>query len=279
MVRKLLYLICFVLVAMLLMPANTLAVTLLDGFDSYSTGLIPGATGTTWTVSQSGTHQIDHPSPAAIVDAGSGNKHLTYGVPAGAINDTYGVSRALPTPILNTDTVTLFLRFNADPLYANNNFGLTTAITPNISNYNDFNVQMGPRNLKFSVRNGGAFAEFAYTANVWMDVWAVIHPAGVGGLGNFDVYMKVDDGTGATLANQLIAGAKYRNALGSGNTPGQTLSFFDALSQGSATNPVALMVKLDDIYLTSGENLSIPEPATMVLLGLGSLALLKRRKS
>jgi hypothetical protein len=231
-----------------------------DTFESYSVGPVVAP----WTTSTSGTGTLVN--PAAIVPG----QNLSYGVPAGAINDTYGLSRALPTSIAATDEVTMFLRFQADPAYANNNFGLTTAVTPNANNYNNFNVQVGPRNGKFSVRSGGTFYEYTYSANTWYDVWVVIHPTTTAG--NFDVYMKVDGTGNATSADLLRAGNTYRNALGSVNTPGMTLGFFDALSQGSATNPVALMVQLDDI------SLSIPEPATMLLLGLGGLTMLRNRK-
>ncbi len=277
MVRKLSYLICFIFVAMLLMPANTLAVTLVDNFQSYSTGLIETIATPPWLVSMSKTVPPGLPSVSAIADSGNGSKYLSYGVPlALPADETYGVSRALPTPVTIADTATLFLRFNADPANANNSFGLTTAVTPGAANFNDFQLQLACRSGAFYVRNGGGFnTGTAYTANKWYDVWAVIHPnGGVGNKGNFDVYMKLEDGTGATLANQIIAGALYRNASAN------PLSFFDGLVQGAAGTPTLnLTIKLDDIYLTQGENLSIPEPATMVLLGLGSLALLKRRKS
>jgi hypothetical protein len=173
--------------------------------------------------------------------------------------------------------VTLFLRFQADPVLANNNFGLTTAVTPNKSDYNDFNVQVGPRAQKFSIRSGGTFYLYDYTPNTWYDVWVVVHPTVT--VGNFDVYMKLDGTGDATAADLLRAGNTYRNALGSVNAPGTTLGFFDALSQGSATNPVGWMVGVDDINLSSGVNLTVaPEPASMLLLGLGSLAMSFRRK-
>jgi hypothetical protein len=273
---KKLLVVCLVLAA----AGMVQAVTLVDNFNGYSTGVIgptPGVASPPWTVSTSVAIPPGPASVSAITGPDTYGNCLSYGVPlALPADETFGVSRALNAPIATWETMTLFCRFNADPLNANNSFGLTTAVTPGAANFNNFNIQMAARNGKFSVRNGGSFIETVYPANTWMDVWAVIHPTVTAG--NVDFYMKVDDGLPATALNLIKAGATYRNALGSVNTPGYTLSFFDCLVQGAAGTPALnLTIKLDDIHVSPGVCLT-PEPATLALLGLGGLFLRRRSK-
>ena len=279
----------FVAIAMLLMSANALA--LVDNFETYSTGVIGPAPGGVasppWTVSESqvtGTI-ITPPGTPALASAAaiaSGSNYLLSQMALGtSTNETYGVSTGI-VPIPTTDTATtLFCRFYADPLNANNSFGLAAVVPANAANFNHYDVQLACRATGgigyFDVRNAAGWIHTLYPANTWMDVWAVVNSV----TRTSDVYMKVDDGLGATALDKIATGAAFRTGGSAG-----PLSFFDVMVQGPAAGIeiTALnnnAVRIDDIYVTPGVNLTnpIPEPATMALLGLGSLALLKRRKS
>jgi hypothetical protein len=246
--------------------------TAVDNFESYSTGVIgtAGVASPPWNVNDSQAEPPGNPSAQAIGQELNGNKYLLSEMALGtSTNETYGVNRALPTAIPLTDTSTsLFLRFQApNPANANNSFGLTSSITPSAANFGDFRVQFACRNGDFEVRNGSSWVTKAYTANTWYDVWAVINTS----ISKFDVYMKAEDGSGPVPADLMAAGINFR-------TPATaSLSFFDVMVQGPATGTAITdlnnnKVLLDNIYI------SIPEPASMLLLGLGGLVMSFRRK-
>jgi hypothetical protein len=283
MVRKLLCLICFVFVAMLLVPANALAVvSVVDTFNSYSLGLVNTNTGGVWT-------EAFNRGAASATIAGVGNQYLRTAVP-GLVDQTDAVWRALPTPILSTDaTTTMYLRFRAETATQNTSFGLSTVASPvgyqngSFGEYgNQIRVSVQGGILGVGARGvggtGGTWSgQTPIVVGQWYNIWAVITRTGV--LDNFDLYMKADafDGTGAVESDKILSGMGFRLETAAARLA--PLVTFMAMPQGSASLPNTYPLDMDDIYLKSGKDLSIPEPATMVLLGLGSLALLKRRKS
>jgi len=268
--RKVVFLICFVFVAMLLIAANTLAATPVDNFNSYATGPVNTVAKPPWT-------EAWNTGFTASTIAGSGGDN--YLVTASTINvaQTNAVWRGV-TAIPNADTATtLFLRFRAETSTANSSFGLTDMVTPvgyltgNFGEYaNQMRVSVQGGVLGFDVRNGGGFNATRYAINVgeWYNVWAVVN----NNTDKYDVYMT------AGLDNAITGNILYQQTLqGFRKTSTNPLVTFLAMTQGGTVNN-GLPLDLDDIYLTPGSHLEmIPEPATMILLGLGGLVLRRRK--
>jgi hypothetical protein len=268
--RKVVFLICFVFVAMLLIPANTLAVTLVDNFNSYATGPVNTAAKPPWTEGW-------NIGGAASTIAGSGGNNYLVSAVTVNVAQTGAVWRGV-TAIPNADTATtLFLRFRAETSTANSSFGLTDMAPPtgyltggfgDYANQMRVSVQTGV--LGFDVRNGTGFNATRYAINVgqWYNVWAVVNNS----TDKYDVYMTtgLDDAiTGTILYQQTVQGFR--------KTSTNPLGTFLAMTQGGTVNN-GLPLDLDDIYLTPGSHLEmIPEPATMILLGLGGLVLRRRK--
>jgi hypothetical protein len=214
------------------------------------------------------------PATATIGQETGGNQYLAITAsPGNTLTDpANAVYRSIPA-IANANTATtLFLRFRAETATANSSFGVSKLAVPTLG-FGDFQVQMrvvataGVDN--FSVRNGGGFtANTPVTIGTWYNVWAVINQS----TDKFDVYMTTGYAD-ATAANLLYANNSFRTAA-----PTEDLVTFLGLSQGSKSSPNTNALDLDSIAITDGVNLTIPEPASMLLLGLGGLVMSFRKR-
>jgi hypothetical protein len=258
----------FVLVLALLASGLATA-AVVDNFDSYSTGLVNTVANPPWTEAH------NQGSSAATIGTEGGNQYLITEVTP-LVDETSATWRGV-TAIPNADTATtLFLRFRAETALQNSSFGLTDMATPvgyqngaftEYANQMRVSVQAGL--LGFDVRNGTGFTSTRYAINVgeWYNVWAVLNNS----TDKYDVYMN-QGSAGATEAD-----LKY-SVMGFRKTSTNPLVTFMAMTQGSATGATNYPLDLDDISLTTGKDLSIPEPVTMVLLGLGGLMLRNRKR-
>lgn len=175
------------------------------------------------------------------------------------------------------ETKTFFFRFKAADEKANQSIGLTGVTTP--TGDNSFRLQLINRHGQFGVRHGGSeyFTDIdtGLENNPLYNVWVVTDNA----TDTFKVYMNQNDlnagGAGATEADRLILGGidtfDFRSPQAAA-TSRLMIHAFDGLDfEGK--------VWYDDLYMLGGECLAnpVPEPATLVILGLGSLILRKRK--
>lgn len=232
---------------------------LVDDFEGYETGNLGNVASPPWTSVLNAT------SSNVLIAEADGNKHFAYFAPGSGV--VRGGSRAIEAVDDTNSATTLFLRFYTETDSFNNTFGLSSNAAPTA--FGDMNVMLRVNAGLFDVRSGGSFTPgVAIQSGTWYNVWAVIDQT----TDTFDVYLN-SGLAGATAANLVAEGAAFR--VGTTNP----LVSFVALVQGYTGAPAENKVRLDDIYLFDGVVLSnpIPEPATLLVLGLGGLFLRKRK--
>lgn len=252
---KKVFMVCAVLGLIAVSPAG-----LVDDFEGYSTGSLGAVASPPWTSALNPTS-----SNALIGEEADGNGYFAYFAAGSSV--IRGGYRGITAIDNSSAAATLFLRFYTETATFNNTFGLSAKSAPGA--FDDMNVMMRVNNGLFDVRNGGVFtAGVAIQSGTWYNVWAVIDQSA----DTFDVYL-TSGSAGATAADKVATGAAFRV----GTT--DSLVSVVALVQGYTGAPAANKVRLDDIYQFDGAVLSnpIPEPATLVMLGLGSLLLRKRK--
>jgi hypothetical protein len=118
-----------------------------------------------------------------------------------------------------------------------------------------------------------SIATQAVTAGAWYNVWVVVDLAN----DLYDVYVS-DAAPGTPTQENLTFSALDYTGAPSGTSPGDLQSVLLILGSTHAGNEQTF---IGDIWVdTTGENLvnPIPEPATMSLIGLGGLLMLRRRR-
>lgn len=233
---------------------------LVDDFEGYAAGNLGNVASPPWTSVLNATS-----SNVLIGEEPDGNGYFSYFAPNSGV--VRGGSRAIAAIDNGNTAATFFLRFYTETDSFNNTFGLSSNAAPTA--FGDMNVMMRVNAGVFDVRDGGGFtAGVTIQAGTWYNVWAVIDQT----TDTFDVYL-TSGLAGATAADKVVEGAAFR--VGTSNS----LVSFVALVQGYAGAPATNKVRLDDLYLFDGSVLSnpIPEPATLLVLGLGGLFLRKRQ--
>ena len=234
---------------------------LVDDFDSYdisSSTNVRDVASDNWTA-------IGNTGQADIFDDGTGNQVLAYGWSQngrGCCNDNI-------TAIAdNTTGAVLFFNLYANKENLNHSFGLSDVSSSEISWFNDYEVQLavqsngdnsdGLVNLYF--RNGGTGETTSISSSTWYNVWAVIDQVN----DTYDVYLSTGEaniGTATLVAEDM----SFRNAA-DGSVGDLTTIFAFAYQPGDEED-----LWIDNVALT------VPEPATMALLGFGLLAVRKRK--
>jgi len=255
------------------------AQTLVDNFQSDSTGLVSGQPASGWTA-LFGTSNPANTDTGTIQNDGSGNMLLSIG---GATTAGSGVYRALPTAIPGFSTGTLFFQVYANNLNLNTSIGLSDVAAPtDANNFASFEPQFrmnynagAPR---FDVRQGSTgFVDLtthtAITAGQWYNVWMVVDTTA----DTWSCY--INTGTADATAGDLkMSGIAFRDTTDH-NTALTTLLVY---SGSGAALGLPLAASVDNFYESSGTDLvnPIPEPGTMAMLalGLGSLLFLRKRK-
>lgn len=222
---------------------------LLDNFDSYTAGTVAsGVTGGVWT-------GVGNTAVAPAIESNAGNLVMTLS--AAAAQST--VWRALPNPIADGATATLYMRVRANTNSPDVSFGLSDIVTPtSASDFSQFETQFRlipgatAGIVDIEARNAGAFQDLVtdIAVGTWYNVWMVINST----TDTWDAY--VNTGTAdATAANLVGSGLAWRN--GASSNP---LTTFLSMAGASGN----LEASLDDIHLSPGQVLTnfTPVPPT-----------------
>ncbi|HOK94757.1 MAG TPA: PEP-CTERM sorting domain-containing protein [Anaerohalosphaeraceae bacterium] len=243
----------FLCVGLVCAPAVKAA--LVDDFESYQLGKVQAP----WTGIFAGTG-------AAVIGAEeNGNQ---YGSWWGANNGARGMLRPLnENSIANSDTATtVYMRVMTEVATNDGSFGLSDVAVP--STWGDFEAQVALINGQLNARNAGSIVPLgmSFTPGQWYNVWMVINNS----TDTYDVYVTAaGNATGlAPLADDFV----FRNS-GAGPVGNDLITFLTLANTRADAQPF----RIDDIYITPGVNLAIPEPATLALLAVGVLGLRKKK--
>jgi len=236
-----------------------------DDFESYALGNVRDVADPPWTA-LGGTGQADIEADV------TSNQFLVFGWNSG----WRGCARDIGPVADSSSATTLFMRFYAENDDLNHSVGLSDFAVGDMTQwFGDFEVQIAAVNdgilddglVDFVVRDGGSSTVVGQlNTGQWYNIWAVIDQTA----DTYDVYLTT--GTADATSTDLVADDfAFRN--------GTTDDLVSFLACGYyAGDQQDLWV--DDIHLTDGVDLTyVPEPTTLILLGIGSLALAKRRKS
>lgn len=236
---------------------------LIDDFQGYQAGLIrDGVTGGVWKEITSG-------SSFARIGEEEGNRFLQTGWNGGG----RGAYRSIPAIADSCSAATLFMQIYAITSSQDTSIGLADVVTTSAATWGDFEIQIALGNgddaehINLRARDGGTVETYmALAVGQWYNLWAVIDQTNDW----YDLY--VTSGTDSAAGSSPINPdpINFRN----GTTA--DLAYFLAL-----TNWRDMNYRLDNIYLTEGVDLSypiIPEPCSLVLLGVGGLAAGMRKR-
>ena len=218
---------------------------LIDNFETYSEGdTYLDMTG--WE--NSGTVDTD--------PAGGTNLVLDY-------NTSDGYSRYVGSDITIADntTGTLFYRLRIADGDINCASGMSD--TTDADSWGDYEAQLTWKSPEdtVDVRSGGGAA---ITPDAWYNIWMVIDNTN----DEYDVYLQSNDDANFSSQTKIGSTAGFRNGAGNNDM----VAFMLHSNNGDS-------IYIDDIKLDStGQNLTIPEPASLTLLILGGLALTRRRQ-
>jgi len=247
-----------------LMAGSMTMATLVDNFDGYTAGQIDAVTGGTWVSTSNNATPAPVSTMVIATDPTNSGNQVLSARPTGGQSGLYGVLSG-DEVIADNITKTMSLKFMVTTDTYDSSFGLTTLDAP-YQFGNTFNAQCALINGTFRVRNGGSTSGSlaAITANTWYYLWAVVDNTA----NTYDVYLK-------TTASDATAGDLIANdfAFRTGCPDGDIDRFFVMMQNTSVD------VLFDDINMREGVELTyIPEPASMLILGLGGLVLSLRKR-
>jgi hypothetical protein len=248
------------------------AFTLLDNFDGYDNvtngSLTTDATGGVWSAEFVGTNN------SHVEDTDQGRSLATYGGAPwrGAERDLTGTNAA----VLVGETQTYFWQVYADST-GGAGYDFMMGLSPSVGNidtgnaYQDFNVMPFVNNAAATPFINAEAPTTPWWAPMnpdeWYNLWVVVNNDAVDP--TYDLYYSA----GMAAPVLVAADANWRNT---GALPiGQDLNAIGFMAAGGAGGRLLI----DNIYYAQGVDLSnpVPEPAALALMGLGGLAMIRRR--